>query len=141
MSDLSELSQLPLSATNDGAYVVVPHTSSGHDIPSTPDPMPQPIAVTDMWVERCLHRKELVSPQANVTSTPFRQFPISGITDIRFFHMAALITARIQKYDYMFYRFRRGGPATHVESGKSYGYVNALLWMMKKLTRLRRNLR
>ena len=141
MSDLSQLSQLPLSASNDGAYVVVPHTSSDHDIPSTPDPMPQPIAVTDMWVERCLHRKEFVSPQANVTSTPFRRFPIPGITDMRFFHMAALITARVRKHDRMFYRFRRGGSSTHVESGKTYGYVHALLWMMKKLTKHRRNLR
>ena len=43
--------------------------------------MPQPMAVTEMWVERCLHRKEVVSPEANVTSTPFRRFPIPGMVD------------------------------------------------------------
>ncbi|KAL8873318.1 MAG: hypothetical protein Q9174_001194 [Haloplaca sp. 1 TL-2023] len=38
----------------------------------------QPTVVTDMWVERTLHRKQYIRPDANVTNTPFRTFPISG---------------------------------------------------------------
>lgn len=31
-----------------------------------------------MWVERCLYRKQFEEPQARVTNTPFRKFPIPG---------------------------------------------------------------
>ena len=31
-----------------------------------------------MWVERTLHRKQYIRPDANVTNTPFRTFPILG---------------------------------------------------------------
>ncbi len=35
-----------------------------------------------MWVERCIYQKQYEEPQANVTNTPFRQFPIAGFEDL-----------------------------------------------------------
>lgn len=58
--------------------LLMPHTMAASMIPSTPPGMSQPTVVTDMWVERCLHRKVFVNPQLNATSTPFQTFPISG---------------------------------------------------------------
>lgn len=42
----------------------------------------QPVLVTDLWVERCLYRKQFEEPQASVTNTPFRQFPIAGFENL-----------------------------------------------------------
>ncbi|MCJ1401207.1 hypothetical protein MMC11_004419 [Xylographa trunciseda] len=74
---LDDFSRQRMAAENDSVFLVVPHTSSDHDIPSTPHPVPKPIVVTDMWIELCLHRKRYVHPQANVTSSPFR-YPVPG---------------------------------------------------------------
>ena len=38
--------------------------------------------VTDLWVERCLYRKQFEEPQASVTNTPFRKFPIAAFKDL-----------------------------------------------------------
>lgn len=65
-------------ADADHRILLVPHTMAASMIPSTPLGMSQPTVVTDMWVERCLHRKGFVNPQLNATSTPFQTFPISG---------------------------------------------------------------
>ena len=59
-------------------YLLVPHTSAFEDIPPIPDTRPKPTVVTDMWIERCLFRKEFVQPQTNVTNTVFPRFPIPG---------------------------------------------------------------
>ncbi|KAI9876724.1 MAG: hypothetical protein M1830_005860 [Pleopsidium flavum] len=55
-------------------YLIVPHTSSQSDIPSTPDSSTQPTTVTDMWVERCLHSKIFVQPRDNVTSATYEEY-------------------------------------------------------------------
>ncbi|MCJ1437920.1 hypothetical protein MMC27_007307 [Xylographa pallens] len=77
LSSLDDFSRQPITVENDAAFLVVPHTSSEHDIPSTPDLFPKPLVVTDMWVELCLHRKRYVYPQANITNSPFR-YPVPG---------------------------------------------------------------
>ncbi|MCJ1388157.1 hypothetical protein MMC18_001002 [Xylographa bjoerkii] len=75
--NLDEFSRQPMPVEDDSAFLVVPHTSSEHDIPSTPDSTPRPIVVTDLWIELCLHRKRYVHPQANITNSPFR-YPVPG---------------------------------------------------------------
>lgn len=50
------------------------------DVPKTPHETENLTVVTDMWLERCLHRTECVDPQADPTSTPFRLFPIPGLS-------------------------------------------------------------
>ena len=78
-----QLSQASTPARNDPGYILVPHTSSERDIPSTPDPDSQPTVVTDMWIERCLHKKAFVNPKDNVTNSPF-QFPVPGMLSSSF---------------------------------------------------------
>jgi DNA replication regulator DPB11 len=34
--------------------------------------------VNEWWIERCIHYKSLVDPEANVTSRPFPCFPLAG---------------------------------------------------------------
>lgn len=47
-------------------------------IPTFPKNIHPPILVTDMWIERNLHRKQYTRPGENVTNTPFQRFPIPG---------------------------------------------------------------
>ncbi|KAL8664603.1 MAG: hypothetical protein Q9202_002873 [Teloschistes flavicans] len=47
-------------------------------LPTIPETVHQPVFVTDMWVERMLHRKQYIRPESNVTNTPFQKFPIPG---------------------------------------------------------------
>ncbi|MCJ1377058.1 hypothetical protein MMC17_000148 [Xylographa soralifera] len=77
ISSLDEFSRQSIPIGDDAAFLVIPHTSSEYDIPSTPHPIPKPIIVTDMWIELCLHRKRYVHPQANLTNSPFR-YPVPG---------------------------------------------------------------
>jgi hypothetical protein len=55
----------------------VPHNSNDGEIPSLLKSIPGATLVTDMWVERCLHKREYVEPHSNVTNLPFK-FPIPG---------------------------------------------------------------
>ena len=61
-------------------YLLVPYTMRHSDVPGTAHEAKNLKLVTDMWLERCLHRGECVDPQANPTSTPFRLFPIPGMS-------------------------------------------------------------
>ena len=86
VDSITHLSEPSTPVPSTESYLLVPHTSSDNSIPATPSLETWPTVVTDMWVERCLHRKEYVPPQNNVTNTPFCRFPISGmIKTIRIF--------------------------------------------------------
>lgn len=50
------------------------------DVPETPQGTENLKIVTDMWLERCLHRAECIDPQVNPTSTPFRRIPVPGMS-------------------------------------------------------------
>lgn len=76
VQDILEL--LPSSTTSSSGYILVSHTTAHHDIPRIPRQTVQLVVVTDMWVERCLHRQSFIEPQANVTNIPFLRFPIAG---------------------------------------------------------------
>ena len=58
-------------------FLVIPHTTSVADLVE-PELMKQIMVVSDLWVERCLHKKILEDPKAHVASTPFPKFPIAG---------------------------------------------------------------
>jgi hypothetical protein len=68
------------NANNEGAnvYILVPFNLARSKIPSTDALDFEPEIVTDMWIEKCLENKELVAPEAHITSTPFPKFPIPG---------------------------------------------------------------
>ncbi|KAL8835753.1 MAG: hypothetical protein Q9170_003185 [Blastenia crenularia] len=59
-------------------FLLVPHDVPHDQIPAAAKSLHQPVVVTDMWVERNLHRKQYIRPEANITNTPFRRFPIPG---------------------------------------------------------------
>ncbi|KAL8946348.1 MAG: hypothetical protein Q9222_007244, partial [Ikaeria aurantiellina] len=62
----------------DNEFLLVPYDSPPDQIPRIPGQVHQPLVVTDMWVERNLHRKQFIRPQENITNQPFRRFPIPG---------------------------------------------------------------
>ena len=76
---IQDIEQLSPSCANENGYLLVPQGIAFNDIPNAPQGAKQPVVVTDMWIERCLHRKEIVDPKANVTSYPFPKSPISGM--------------------------------------------------------------
>ncbi|KAL8770898.1 MAG: hypothetical protein Q9209_003549 [Squamulea sp. 1 TL-2023] len=59
-------------------FLLVPHGMPKDQIPDLPDIIHPPVVVTDMWIERILHRKQYIRPEANVTNTPFQRFPVLG---------------------------------------------------------------
>lgn len=61
------------------SYILVPYNLPRKEIPSLEDEAEsEPDVVTDMWIEKCLHSKSFVPPEADITSTPFPRFPIPG---------------------------------------------------------------
>ena len=78
---IAELST-PSKTAQESGYLLVHHNTPYQDIPKLPQGAMSPAIVTDMWVERCLHRHDLVQPEANVTNTPFRHFPIAGMASL-----------------------------------------------------------
>ncbi|KAL8944688.1 MAG: hypothetical protein Q9216_000256 [Gyalolechia sp. 2 TL-2023] len=90
-------------------FLLVPHTISKEHIPPTVESMHQPTVVTDMWVERNLHRKQYISPEANITNTPFQRFPIvgfshlvicsTGFEDVDLLHMSKAVKLMGATYD------------------------------------------
>ena len=61
---------------------MIPHTNSDPNSRPISENEHQPVLVTDMWIERCLYRKQFEEPQVSVTNTPFRHFPIAGFEDL-----------------------------------------------------------
>lgn len=60
------------------------------DVPKSPQGSNYFKTVTDMWLERCLHRAECLDPQADPTSVPFRLYPIPGMSAIFLAEWASL---------------------------------------------------
>lgn len=71
ISSLSEFSE-------GNAYLLVPHSTHKIEIYGVHEKGYKPQAVTDLWIERCLHRKRFVDPSENIMSTPLQCFPITG---------------------------------------------------------------
>jgi hypothetical protein len=66
--------------TSQSFYAIVPYKMPRSEIPSAEDMVVEYKIVTDMWLERCLEAKAIVPPESHVTSTPFPQFPIPGMS-------------------------------------------------------------
>ncbi|KAL8957780.1 MAG: hypothetical protein Q9193_005032, partial [Seirophora villosa] len=90
-------------------FLLVPHDLPTNLLPTIPVHQHRPVVVTDMWVERNLHRKQYVRPEANVTSTPFQRFPIPGFEslvvcstrfeDVDLLHMSKAVKLMGATYD------------------------------------------
>ena len=66
------------SANASTSFMVVPHDKPLDVLKRGTSPTGAYTLVTEWWIERCLHRKRLVDPEQDVTSTPFASFPIPG---------------------------------------------------------------
>ncbi|KAJ5140256.1 hypothetical protein N7448_003664 [Penicillium atrosanguineum] len=80
---LSEFSRPSIPKTGQGLYIIVPYKTDISEIPSTDDLAFECEIVTDMWLERCLDARALVSPESHVASTPFPKFPLPGFSGMR----------------------------------------------------------
>lgn len=78
IDDASQLPPAPRDGSPRNGYILIPHTTSDPESHRTSENEHQPVLVTDMWIERCLYRKQFEEPQTSVTNTPFPQFPIAG---------------------------------------------------------------
>ncbi|THC88890.1 hypothetical protein EYZ11_011659 [Aspergillus tanneri] len=83
VGSLSEFSRPEIPKRGNGLYIIVPHKTSQDQIPSTDDLAFECEVVTDMWLERCLDAKALISPESHVANTPVRNFPIEGFREIK----------------------------------------------------------
>ncbi|KAF2806580.1 uncharacterized protein BDZ99DRAFT_501386 [Mytilinidion resinicola] len=58
-------------------YLIVPHELALTSVPDPPEPADKLIRVTEFWVEKCLHRKQLVD-HSDVLCRPFSIIGIEG---------------------------------------------------------------
>ncbi|KAJ5894267.1 hypothetical protein N7495_005958 [Penicillium taxi] len=80
---MMEFSRPSIPKTGQGLYIMVPYQTPKSKVPSTEDMAFECEFVTDMWLERCLYARALVSPESHVASTPFPKFPIPGFPGMR----------------------------------------------------------
>ncbi|KAJ5653830.1 hypothetical protein N7490_000833 [Penicillium lividum] len=83
VASLTEFSRPSIPKTGQGLYIMVPYQTLKSEIPSTDDMAFECEVVTDMWLEKCLHARALVSPESHVASTPFPRFPIPEFSGLR----------------------------------------------------------
>ncbi|KAL8709997.1 MAG: hypothetical protein Q9220_005268 [cf. Caloplaca sp. 1 TL-2023] len=93
----------------DNEFLLVPYDSPPDQIPRILEHVHQPVVVTDMWVERNLHRKQFIRPQENITNQPFKRFPIPGFErlvvcstrfeDVDLLHMSKAVRLMGATYD------------------------------------------
>ncbi|KAL2815172.1 BRCT domain-containing protein [Aspergillus granulosus] len=83
VDSLSEFSRPDIPKTGDGLYTIVPYKTPRSQVPSTEDLAFECEIVTDMWLERCLDAKTLVSPESHLANTPIPSFPINGLSGMK----------------------------------------------------------
>ncbi|KAL2865129.1 BRCT domain protein [Aspergillus lucknowensis] len=83
VDSLSEFSRPEIPKRGDGLYIIVPYNTPRSGIPSTDDLAFECEVVTDMWLERCLEAKALVSPESHLANSPIPSFPINGLSGMK----------------------------------------------------------
>ncbi|KAL4920553.1 BRCT domain-containing protein [Aspergillus aurantiobrunneus] len=80
VDSLSEFSRPDIPKRGHGLYIIVPYKTPRSKVPSTDGLAFECDIVTDMWLERCLDTKTLVSPESHLANTPIPSFPVNGLT-------------------------------------------------------------
>ncbi|KAL6237256.1 hypothetical protein BDW75DRAFT_89551 [Aspergillus navahoensis] len=80
VDSLSEFSRPDIPKKGQGLYIIVPYKITRSSVPSTDDLAFECEVVTDMWLERCLDTKTLVSPESHLANTPISFFPIKSLS-------------------------------------------------------------
>ncbi|KAL3459078.1 BRCT domain-containing protein [Aspergillus heterothallicus] len=83
VASMSEFSRPDIPKTGDGLYIIVPYKTPRSQAPSTEDLAFDCEIVTDMWLERCLDAKTLISPDSHLANTPIPSFPIKGLSGMK----------------------------------------------------------
>ncbi|KAL4887306.1 BRCT domain-containing protein [Aspergillus karnatakaensis] len=83
VDSMSEFSRPDIPKTGYGLYIIVPYQTPRNIIPSTDDLAFECEIVTDMWLERCLDAKSLVTPESHIANTPIPSFPVKGLSGMR----------------------------------------------------------
>ncbi|CRG84453.1 DNA topoisomerase 2-binding protein 1-A [Talaromyces islandicus] len=109
VNHLNDFSSHKFPKTDEGLYIITSHKIPRSEVPSTDDMAFRCEIVTDLWLERCLDSRALVSPEAHVTSTPFPKLPIfgfegmkicsTGFTGLDLLHLSRLVNATGAKYE------------------------------------------
>ena len=79
LKNLSSLPHRNSDDLSDDHYLLISHETSGNDLPALPDDLQRPTTVTDLWLERCLYKKQVVHPSNHVLNTPFFDSAIEGM--------------------------------------------------------------
>ncbi|KAL9101712.1 MAG: hypothetical protein Q9163_003055 [Psora crenata] len=129
--DFAQLSLLTENAESDDRFLLIPHTMGTDEVPAMASGTLQPILVTDLWVERCLHRREYEAPSTSVTNTPF---PHRSIPD---FHSLTACSTAFQGIDLLHLskaiRLMGGKYEEYFDSNASVLICNAVNPGMEKL--------
>lgn len=78
MHRLNDFSSHDIPKDGESLYIIASYKIPRSEVPCTDDKGFSCKVVTDMWLERCLDTKALVSPETHVTSTPFPRLPLNG---------------------------------------------------------------
>ncbi|KAL4795872.1 hypothetical protein BDV19DRAFT_362229 [Aspergillus venezuelensis] len=79
VDSLGEFTRPDIPKRGHGLYIIVPYKTPRSKVPSTDDLAFECDIVTDMWLERCLDTKSLVSPESHLANIPIPSFPIKGL--------------------------------------------------------------
>lgn len=94
-------------------YLLVPHTTLQSDVPKASQGSDYLKIVTDMWLERCIHRGECVDPQAHPASMPFlRLYPIPGMSAIFLAKLGMTNAGRVREHHNLLHCIWRCRPFT-----------------------------
>ncbi len=80
VDSLRDFSRPDIPKKGHGLYIIVPYKTPRSSVPSTDDLAFECDVVTDMWLERCLDSKTLVSPESHIANTPIPSFPVKGLS-------------------------------------------------------------
>ncbi|KKK19907.1 hypothetical protein AOCH_000213, partial [Aspergillus ochraceoroseus] len=83
VNSLSEFARPDIPKRGHNIYIIVPYKTPQSRVPSTDDFAFDCDIVTDMWLERCLDAKTLVTPESHVANTPLSSFPLDGFAGMK----------------------------------------------------------
>ncbi|KAL3474143.1 BRCT domain-containing protein [Aspergillus californicus] len=83
VDSLGEFSRPEIPKRGHSLYIIVPYNTPKSEVLSTDDLAFECEVVTDMWLERCLDAKALVSPDSHIANTPIPSFPLNGFSEMK----------------------------------------------------------
>ena len=79
LTDISSLPDRTSEGCSEDHFLLVPHAMRRNELPTPHEGLQRLTSVTDLWLEKCLYNKQLISPSAHILHRPFFDAPIEGI--------------------------------------------------------------